>query len=103
VEQIRLALPLVDVVLIMSVTPGFGGQVFIEDTLEKARDLTRFRAVDGLGYLIEIDGGLNLSNAGSAAAAGCDAIVAGSAVFGASDPADYLIKLKEAFSNARFR
>ena len=101
VENVRLALPIVDVVLLLSVTPGFGGQTLIGKTLEKSRDLARFRAAEGLGYLIEIDGGVNMDNAAQAAAAGCDVLVMGSAVFGASDPPDYLKKtrncLKEAY------
>jgi ribulose-phosphate 3-epimerase len=107
VEQVRLLLPIVDVVLVLSVTPGFGGQKLIENTLEKARDLARLRAAEGYGCLIEIDGGVSLENAAQAANAGCDVLVMGSAVFGSSDPADYLKKtrncLKEAFNNGRFR
>jgi ribulose-phosphate 3-epimerase len=107
VEYVRLALPIVDVVLLLSVTPGFGGQSLIWNTLEKARDLVRIRAAEGHNYLIEIDGGVNLDNVTQAAAAGCDVVVMGDAVFGSSAPADYLKKtrncLKEAFNNARFR
>ena len=104
VEHVRLALPMVDVVLLLSVTPGFGGQKFIGGTLEKARDLARFRVTEGHNYLIEIDGGVNLENVTYAAAAGCDALVMGSAVFNSPDPAGYLKKtkvyIKEAFDNA---
>ena len=107
VEYVRPALPIVDVVLLLSVTPGFGGQKLIESTLEKARDLTRFRAAEGHGYLIEIDGGVKLDNVARVAAAGCDVVVMGNAVFGNSDPADYLKKtkicLKEAIADACFR
>jgi len=107
VEYAGLALPLVDVVLLLSVTPGFGGQSLIEDTLEKARDLARIRAAKGYDYLIEIDGGVNLDNVTRAAAAGCDVVVMGNAVFGSSSPVDYLKKarncLKEAFADACYR
>jgi ribulose-phosphate 3-epimerase len=107
VEFVHMALPIVDVVLLLSVTPGFGGQSMIEDTLEKARDLARFRAAKDYGYLIEIDGGVNLENSARVAAAGCDVIVMGSAVFDSSDPAEYLKKtrnhLKGAFADAGFR
>jgi ribulose-phosphate 3-epimerase len=107
VEHVRLALPIVDVVLLLSVTPGFGGQSMIENTLEKARDLARFRAAEGHEYLIEIDGGLNLDNVTRATAAGCDVLVMGSAVFGDPNPSGYLKKtkncLKEAIDNVRFR
>ena len=106
VEHVRVALPIVDVVLLLSVTPGFGGQSLIEETLEKARDLTRLRAADDYKYLIEIDGGVNLDNVARVAAAGCDVVVMGSAVFGCSDPADYLKKakncLKEALADVRY-
>ena len=107
VEHIRLALPIVDVVLLLSVTPGFGGQSLIGNTLEKARDLVRLRAVEEHNYLIEIDGGVNLDNVAQAAVAGCDVVVMGNAVFGAPDPACYLRKtrncLEEVFDNARCR
>jgi len=106
-EYAGLVLPLVDVVLLLSVTPGFGGQNFIEDTLEKARDLARIRAAKGYDYLIEIDGGVNLDNAARVAAAGCDVVVMGNAVFGSLNPFDYLKKtrncLKEAFADACYR
>jgi len=102
VEHVRLALPIVDVVLLLSVTPGFGGQSLIGNTLEKARDLARLRAAEGHSYLIEIDGGVNLDNAAQAAAAGCDAIVMGNAVFGNSDPADYLKKTRNCLFKGGF-
>lgn len=106
VEQLRFVLPIVDVVLLMSVTPGFGGQSFIDSTLEKARDLVRLRAVENYGYLIEMDGGIRQENVVQVAAAGCDVAVMGSAVFGSPDPARYLREsrtmVKEALANARF-
>jgi len=107
VENIRLALPMVDVALLLSVTPGFGGQKLIGSTLEKARDLACLRAAEGHTYLIEIDGGVNLDNSAHAASAGCDVLVMGNAVFSSPHPHEYLKKtknyLKEAFDNARFR
>ena len=107
VEHVRLALPIVDVVLLLSVTPGFGGQKMIGSTLEKARDLVRLRAAERYGYLIEIDGGVNLDNVALTAAAGCDVLVMGNAVFGSSNPVEYLEKtricIKEAFKDASFR
>ena len=90
VEHVRFALPIVDVVLLLSVTPGFGGQNLIVNTFEKARDLARLRATEEHNYLIEIDGGINLDNVAQAAAAGCDVVVMGKAVFGDPSPADYL-------------
>ena len=102
VEHIRLALSIVDVVLLLSVTPGFGGQSLIGNTLEKARDLARLRAAEGHNYLIEIDGGVNLNNVAQAAAAGCDAIVMGNAVFSSPDPADYLKKTRNCLFKGGF-
>ncbi|MDR2523247.1 MAG: ribulose-phosphate 3-epimerase [Synergistaceae bacterium] len=94
VEWLRHVLSLADVVLVMSVTPGFGGQSFIEETLEKTRDLARLRAVEGYDYLIQMDGGINGENAAQAAAAGCDVLVMGSAVFGSPNPAAYLAEMR---------
>jgi ribulose-phosphate 3-epimerase len=95
VEQLRFVLPVVDLVLVMSVTPGYGGQAFIESMLEKTRDLVRLRAVEGYAYQIEMDGGINLNNVTKVAAAGCDVVVMGSAVFGSTDPAGVLIESKK--------
>jgi ribulose-phosphate 3-epimerase len=95
VEQIRFVLSLVDVVLVMSVTPGFGGQELIESSLEKTRDLVRLRAVEDYRYLIGMDGGVKLENAPRLAAAGCEVFVMGSAVFGAPDPGEYLRRTRK--------
>jgi ribulose-phosphate 3-epimerase len=95
VEALRFALPFADAVLVMSVTPGFGGQALIEGSLEKARDLVRLREVEGYGYSIGMDGGVNAENARRVAGAGCDLLVAGSALFGAPDPAKYLMEMAE--------
>jgi ribulose-phosphate 3-epimerase len=94
VEQLGFVLSMVDTVVVMSVTPGFGGQSFIEETLEKTRDLVRLREVKGYGYRIQMDGGINLKNVEKIAAAGCDVFVMGSAVFGNPDPARCLAKAK---------
>ena len=82
------ALPLVDFVLLMSVNPGFGGQKLIPAAVEKVRALAGVRARRGLDFPIEVDGGVDLSNAAALAAAGADILVAGSSVFGAADPAE---------------
>ncbi|MDR1979516.1 MAG: ribulose-phosphate 3-epimerase [Synergistaceae bacterium] len=94
VEQLRFVLAIADTVMVMSVTPGFGGQGLIEETLEKTRDLVRLRAVEGYGYRIQMDGGINLENVARVAAAGCDVFVMGSAVFGGPDPAGYLAEAR---------
>lgn len=75
-----------DMVLLMSVNPGFGGQRFIAHTLNKIRRLRKLIAESGSKALIEVDGGINLGNAPDIAAAGADIAVAGSAIFKASDP-----------------
>ena len=93
----------VDLALVMSVTPGFGGQKLIESSLESVRELARLRAAHGYSYLIEMDGGINIENVGGVALAGCDVAVAGSAVFSSPDPAKYLdemrLKVKEALTD----
>ena len=75
----------VDLVLIMSVNPGFGGQKFIPVALEKIEELYSVREEMGLKFKIEVDGGVDLSNAADIVEAGCDILVAGSAVFGADN------------------
>ena len=75
----------VDLVLVMSVNPGFGGQKFIPETLEKIKQLDALRKENDYSYVIEIDGGISLDNVQMVKAAGCDIFVAGSAVFGAED------------------
>ena len=81
-------LPLVDFVLIMSVNPGFGGQKLIPAAVEKVGALAGVRAERRLDFRIEVDGGVDLSNAAAIAAAGCDILVSGSGIFGAADPAE---------------
>ncbi|XZF12444.1 ribulose-phosphate 3-epimerase [Chitinophagaceae bacterium MMS25-I14] len=84
----------IDLVLIMSVNPGFGGQKFIEQTIPKIEKLKRMITERGLSTIIEVDGGVTLENAGRIVAAGADALVAGNTVFSAPDPADMIKKLK---------
>ena len=74
-----------DLVLIMSVNPGFGGQKFINSSLRKIKKLSEIRRERGLDFQIEVDGGVTTENACMLAEAGADILVAGSAVFGASD------------------
>ena len=76
-----------DLVLVMSVNPGFGGQKFIPRTLEKVKELRRLLDRTGSHALIEVDGGVNLETGREAKAAGVDVLVAGSYVFSAPDPA----------------
>lgn len=74
-----------DLILIMSVNPGFGGQKFIESALKKVKKLKEMRDLAGLNFVIEIDGGINLKNVQSVTYAGVELVVAGSSVFGADN------------------
>lgn len=91
VEEI---LPDLDVVMLMSVNPGFGGQKFIENTLDKTSRLKELIGKRNSNALIEIDGGVNFETGEKLLKAGADVLVAGSFVFGASDPIDTIEKLK---------
>lgn len=84
----------VDMVLLMSVNPGFGGQKFIENTLKKVRDLRALMERTGASPLIEVDGGVNPDTGRRLVEAGADMLVAGNAVFGAPDPADMIHRLR---------
>jgi ribulose-phosphate 3-epimerase len=88
-------LPEFDTLLIMSVEPGFGGQVFIPEVLAKVRIARRLIDAGELTILVEIDGGVNEDTIEQAAAAGVDCFVAGSAVYGADDPAAAVRSLRQ--------
>ena len=94
-SDIRELMPLSDMVLIMSVNPGFGGQKFIESSLDKLRETARMRDELGLAFDIEVDGGVNFENISEISAAGANIIVAGSTVFkgNASDNVKKLMEL----------
>jgi len=83
-----------DLVLLMSVNPGFGGQKFIEHTIQKIRQLRKMIDDRGLDTIIEVDGGVTLENAPVLVKAGADALVAGNTVFSAPDPVEMIKKLK---------
>ncbi len=87
-------LPLVDVVLVMTVNPGFGGQELIEGTLEKVRWLRDEKRRNGHHYWIEVDGGVNRTTSRKVIEAGAEVLVAGSAVFQSPDPADEIRALR---------
>lgn len=84
----------VDMVLLMSVNPGFGGQKFIEHSIEKVEELRLLIERTGSDALIEVDGGVNLETGSRLVAAGADVLVAGNAVFKAPDPVDMIHQLK---------
>jgi ribulose-phosphate 3-epimerase len=94
VSVLENILPFVDLVLIMSVNPGYGGQVLIEDTLKKVEKLVDIRDERGLEYLISIDGGVNRGTSSKVIASGVDVFVAGSAFFGTENPKEELEIIK---------
>ncbi len=85
VECVKDCISLCDMVLVMSVFPGFGGQKFIAEVLDKCKAIRRIIDENGYNCLIQIDGGINKDTSKLAIDAGCDVLVAGSAVFGAED------------------
>lgn len=95
-DTLRYVLSSVDMVLIMTVNPGFGGQVFIDGMYEKIRELASIRNEKGLNFKIEVDGGINIDNINDVVLAGADVIVAGSFIFANGDPGENLKKLREA-------
>ncbi len=90
----------VDMVLLMSVNPGFGGQKFIPSTLDKLRAARRMIDDSGLDIRLEIDGGVKVNNIGEIAAAGADTFVAGSAIFGSDDYAATIAAMKAEIKKA---
>jgi ribulose-phosphate 3-epimerase len=97
-DRVDYVLDRIDLVCVMSVNPGFGGQTFLESQLEKLRRLKAKTA--GRGIRLEVDGGVNLATAERAAAAGADVLVAGSAVFGAPDYARAVHELRAVTARA---
>ena len=83
--SIETVLGMVDMVLLMSVNPGFGGQKFIPEVLEKCKNLNKIRSERGLNFLMEVDGGVNESTASKLIQAGVDVLVAGNAIFKTND------------------
>lgn len=94
VELLRDIIADIDLVLIMSVNPGFGGQKFISNTYDKIKQLVVLAKGKNDGLLIEIDGGVSTENAAQLKAAGANVLVAGSFVFGSSDPIKTIKSLK---------
>lgn len=93
-ERLVPYLDKVDMVLIMSVFAGFGGQKFIPESLDKIRFIKSEITKRGLSTLIEVDGGVSIDNAATLFAAGADVLVAGSAVFGADSPTEAIRSMK---------
>ena len=89
-----------DVILLMSVNPGFGGQSFIPSTLEKLRQVRQRIDVSGADIRLEVDGGVKIDNIGEIAAAGADMFVAGSAIFNTDDYAKTIAAMREKIAKA---
>ena len=85
----------IDLVCLMSVNPGFGGQKFIKNTFNKVRELNKIRNDKNYSFLIEIDGGVNLQNSKELVNLGADVLVAGSFVFKSQNPIETIKKLKQ--------
>jgi ribulose-phosphate 3-epimerase len=103
VELIEYVLPLCDVIMVMTVNPGFAGQAFIPEMLPKIRRLREMCQARGLSPVIEVDGGQNCQHAAQTVAAGASAIVAGSAIFGAPDYAAAITALRASCAAAGVR
>lgn len=95
VSFIETVLSSVDLVLVMTVNPGFGGQAFIPEMLTKIEELDQYRKDHDLQFLIEVDGGINEETIQLCHEAGADVFVAGSNIFNAPSPADQIAKLKK--------
>jgi len=102
VEMLTEVLDLVHHVLVMSVNPGFGGQKFIPNSLNKIAALARIRAERKLEFRIEVDGGVDLTTVGDVVKAGAELLVAGNAVFGHGDVRTHARQLLEAARTATF-
>ena len=96
VELLEGILPEVDLVLLMSVNPGWGGQAFIEHTYARLEQLRELREKTGSRFLIQVDGGVDLHNADRLVQSGADILVAGTTVFKSSDPIQAIAALKKA-------
>jgi ribulose-phosphate 3-epimerase len=94
VSLLKNILPYTDMVLIMTVNPGFGGQSFIKESYDKIAELREMIKTGGYNVLIEVDGGVDTTNAESLVMTGVNVLVAGSSVFSSKDPAETIRKLK---------
>ncbi len=95
VVHLKNILHYIDMVLIMTVNPGFGGQSFIAESYDKIIELREMIDSDGSSVLIQVDGGVDTGNAEKLVKAGVDVLVAGNSVFGSNDPVETIRKLKE--------
>jgi ribulose-phosphate 3-epimerase len=94
VSLLKNILPYIDMVLIMTVNPGFGGQIFIRESYNKISELRKMIDEGGYSVLIEVDGGIDTVNSAKLIESGVDVLVAGNSIFGSSDPLGTIRKLK---------
>ncbi|HEX6636295.1 MAG TPA: ribulose-phosphate 3-epimerase [Steroidobacteraceae bacterium] len=97
-DYLEYTLPKLDLVLLMSVNPGFGGQKFIPGVLDKVRAVRKLIDARGLATRLEVDGGVKVDNIGEIARAGADMFVAGSAIFGAPDYRSTIAQMRSAIA-----
>lgn len=101
VSTLREILGIVDMVLIMSVNPGFGGQNFIKNTIEKIKLLNDIRSKNNYNYLIEVDGGLDKTNIQSVMDSGCDVFVIGSSIYKSDNITAATVEFKNLLNNRK--
>lgn len=101
VETIRSLIPLLDMVLVMSVEPGFSGQSYIQGSEDKVARIVEFARAANASPLIQVDGGIGIQTASLVAAAGADVLVCGNAVCAASDPAQAIAEITRVAEDAR--
>ena len=97
VSLLKNILPYVDMILIMTVNPGFGGQSFIMESYNKIRELGQMISETGYDVVIQVDGGVDTSNAADLVGAGVNVLVAGNSVFGSDDPTETIRRLKKLY------
>ena len=95
VEEIKEFLPFVNLVLVMTVEPGYGGQTFMQENVSKIKELKEYAEANNFEYYIEADGGINLETINQVKDAGCDIAVVGTAIVSAEDKKEMIRKLKE--------
>lgn len=94
-EMLYPVLGMVELALVMSVNPGYGGQTFISETVEKVQKLVRWREENDANFLIQMDGGIGTHNVALVSSYGCDVVVAGNAIFGQPNPREVILEIRE--------